>query len=114
VYWAGGSVDAAEVADDLAVFGIGAEQAQQIQTDAQPREFAVFEENWPVVETFLRAQTQWRVAPMGGLIGLDYTAVRWLMELHPPADPAAHLEDLQVMELAALRTLRDKEAKHGT
>ena len=103
------------MAEDLAVFGIQPDQAEQIQSDARPREFEVFEENWEAVMVFLKAQTQWRVAPMGGVIGLDYSALRWLFELHPPDNPAALLADVQVMEVAALKALQPKEGKrHGT
>jgi hypothetical protein len=77
----------------------------------QPRtdDFEVWEENWPVLEMFLRCQTQWRTT-MGGVLGLDYVAVAWLLKLYEVEDPRALLEDLQVMEAAAMMTLNRKEA----
>lgn len=65
-------------------------------------EFEVWEENWPVVELFLRCQTQWRIG-MSGPVGLDYGAVAWVLKL--TAEEASHrslLEDLQIMEGAVL------------
>jgi hypothetical protein len=64
----------------------------------------VLEENWPAVEVFLRVQTQWRVG-MNGPIGLDYGAVQWVLRLYEVNDPRAALEDLQIMEAAALAAI---------
>lgn len=74
-----------------------------------PDEFEVFEENWPVLELFLRVQTQWRTS-MNGLLGLDYTAVAWVLKL--TAEEANHralLEDLQIMEGAVLAYIAKQE-----
>ena len=79
---------------DAAALGI-------VMPEQPPEDFEVFEENWPVVEMFLRLQTQWRTT-MNGLLGLDYGAVAWLLRLYEVEDPRALLEDLQVMEAAAL------------
>lgn len=72
-------------------------------------DFEVWEENWPVLEMFLRCQTQWRTT-MSGLLGLDYTAVAWLLRLYEVEDQRALLEDLQVMEGAAMMALNKREA----
>ena len=69
----------------------------------------MWEENWPVVEMFLRCQTQWRTT-MNGLLGLDYGAVAWLLRLYEVEDPRALLEDLQVMEAAALITINSRSS----
>ena len=77
----------------------------------QSEEFSLWPENWPVFEMFLRLQTQWRVAAgLGGLmfVGLDYAAARWLFEVHDVADPAAMLDDLAVIERAALAALNER------
>lgn len=58
---------------------------------------------------FLRLQTQWRVG-MNGPIGLDYLAVKWLFRLYSVKEPASLLEDLQVMEAAALSAMAKREA----
>ena len=71
--------------------------------------FEVWEENWPVLDMFLRCQTQWRTT-MNGLLGLDYGAVAWLLRLYEVEDPRALLEDLQVMEAAALITINSRSS----
>ena len=69
----------------------------------------VWEENWPVLEMFLRVQTQWRTT-MNGVLGLDYGAVAWLFRLYEVEDPRALLEDLQVMEGAAMMVLNSRSS----
>lgn len=64
-------------------------------------------ENWQAVCLFGRLLTQWRVA-FSGPTGLDYCAAYPLMDrlnLSAP-DWDAMLDDLQVMELEALATIR--------
>jgi Phage related hypothetical protein (DUF1799) len=68
----------------------------------------VFEENWAVVAMFLRLQTQWRTS-MSGVLGLDYVAVEWMLRLYEVEDQRSMLEDLQVMEGAALTLINKKE-----
>jgi hypothetical protein len=76
----------------------------------QPREdFEVWEENWPVVEMFLRVQTQWRTT-MNGVLGLDYGALAWLFMMYEVKDQRALLEDLQVMEAAAMVTINSRSS----
>jgi hypothetical protein len=76
----------------------------------QPHEdFEVWEENWPVVEMFLRVQTQWRTT-MNGVLGLDYGAVAWLFMMYEVNDQRALLEDLQVMEAAAMVTINGRSS----
>ena len=77
----------------------------------QPRtdDFEVWEENWPVLEMFLRCQTQWRTT-MSGVLGLDYGAVAWVLKLYEVEDQRALLEDLQVMEAAAMVTINSRSS----
>ena len=87
---------------DAAAFGIALPE--------QPvNDFEVWEENWPVVEMFLRVQTQWRTT-MSGILGLDYAAVAWLLKLYEVEGPRALLEDLQIMEAAAMMALNSRGA----
>jgi hypothetical protein len=58
---------------------------------------------------FLRLQTQWRTS-MSGVVGLDYSAVQWLLRLYEVEDQRSMLEDLQVMEGAALVKINKQEA----
>ena len=56
---------------------------------------------------FLRCQTQWRVG-MSGIIGFDYTSVIEMIKLYSK-DSIAMLENIQIIEAAALQALnRDK------
>ena len=57
---------------------------------------------------FLRLQTQWRTS-MSGVLGLDYVAVEWMLRLYEVVDQRSMLEDLQVMEGAALTLINKKE-----
>lgn len=67
----------------------------------------VWEENWPAVEMFLRVQTQWRTT-MNGILGLDYGALAWLFKMYAVEDPRSLLEDLQVMEAAAMVAINSR------
>jgi len=80
------------------------EAIAEIQNRKQSKVFEVLEENWPALELFLRCQTQWRTT-MNGVLGLDYVAVAWLFRLYAVKDKRAMLEDLQIMEAAAMATL---------
>ena len=57
---------------------------------------------------FLRCQTQWRVG-MSGIIGLDYTSVIEMIKLYLVEDTVAMLENLQIMEAAALQALNKEK-----
>ena len=57
---------------------------------------------------FLRCQTQWRVG-MSGIIGLDYTSVIEMIKLYLVEDTVAMLENLQIMEAAALQVINKEK-----
>ena len=57
---------------------------------------------------FLRCQTQWRVG-ISGIIGLDYTSVIEMIKLYLVEDTVAMLENLQIMEAAALQALNKEK-----
>lgn len=64
-------------------------------------EAVIWPDDQPVAEVFAASATQWRIGPLGP-VGLDYTAVRWIMQLHSVNATRELLEDLQVMERAAI------------
>lgn len=67
----------------------------------------MWEENWGAVMMFLRLQTQWSVT-MGGYVGLKYEVLLGaggLMSLYDVDNPRELLEEIQVMEAAALSEL---------
>ena len=70
----------------------------------EPEVFEVWPENWNTVVMWCRVQTQWRTSA-GGAIGLDYSVLAWLFKMYAVDDPRALLEDLQVMEGAALAAM---------
>jgi len=60
---------------------------------------------------FLRMQTQWTVT-MGGYVGLKYEVLlgaSGLMSLYDVSNPREMLEELQVMEAAALSELNKSD-----
>ncbi len=85
------------------MFGIAPDQ------DESSDDFEVFEENWPAVELFLRAQTQWRTS-VGGVTGLDYAGVVALTKIYSVDNLPDVFLDLQVMEATAMVIL-NKEKK---
>lgn len=100
-HWAGGGV-VDQSGDDAAAFGL--ELPEQPASD----DFEVWPENWDAVVMFLRISTQWRTS-MGGPIGLDYGALEWLFRLYEVKEPRSLLEDLQVMEGAALTAMAKED-----
>ena len=56
---------------------------------------------------FLKVQTQWRVG-MGGIIGLDYTSVIEMIKIYSK-DSIAMLENIQIIEAAALQVLNKEK-----
>ena len=73
----------------------------------EPEHYEVEPEAWPALQLFLMVQTQWRTGP-SGMIGLDYGAVRWVMELQGVAEPLAVLDDLQVIEARVIEIVNDR------
>lgn len=90
-----------QTADDAAAFGIDLE----IEPDSD--DFEVEPEAWPAVQMFLRCQTQWRTGA-NGLIGLDYGALEWAFRLYETDDPAAMLEDIQIIEAEVLTIMHER------
>lgn len=78
---------------------------------AQDQTVHVWPENWPVWLLFCRASTQWRTGATGACIGLDYSSVFALLDRQftDPADWQAAFDDLQHIERAALRAMREDQ-----
>lgn len=71
-------------------------------------DFEVWEDNMEAVTMFLRLQSQWIVS-MGGLVGLNYQSVQFLFKIYGITNEKQLLEDIQVMEFAALAVLNKKD-----
>ena len=96
-----GSTVIDKTAEDDAVLGIKTEKKEV------DNNFYVLQDNWEYLEMFLRCHTQWRVG-MSGIIGLDYTSVIEMIKLYNK-DSIAMLENIQIIEAAALQALnKDK------
>jgi hypothetical protein len=70
-------------------------------------DFEVWPESWTPFQVFSEVSTQWRMGP-GGPTGLDYGAVRWVMELLKVRKQREVLCAVQVLESSALRTMTKK------
>lgn len=57
---------------------------------------------------FARLETQWRT-DQGFYTGLDYSAVSVLMDMMQVSDKVSMLDDIRVMEAAALTILNKRE-----
>ncbi|WP_268249108.1 DUF1799 domain-containing protein [Salinicola rhizosphaerae] len=77
------------------------------QDESSTDEFEVLPENWVALELFLDCSTQWRQAPMGGLTGLDYSAVYVVMQIHavPPDEGRDRLQQIRLLERGALNEM---------
>lgn len=72
------------------------------------QDFEVIPSAWPAVCLFLKVQTQWRIST-GAIVGLDYSAVRWIFELFEVDKPRQLLDDLQIIEATVIETLNQRE-----
>lgn len=68
----------------------------------------VWPENRQALEVFLALQTQWRTGALGGVLGLDYTALEAVLRMMQVTDQPTMFEDMQIMERAALEELSKK------
>lgn len=78
-----------------------------LDEERKPDHFEVWDDNWDIVMMFMRLQTQWNVT-MGGYVGLQYEALRWLCDLYSVEDQRTMLEGIQIMEAAALEALNER------
>ncbi|WP_072017695.1 DUF1799 domain-containing protein [Erwinia typographi] len=72
--------------------------------DIDVTEIDVWPDVWPAFQVFQAMYTQWRTG-MGGVTGLDYNILPWLMKVHGISDEASALHDIRVMEASALRVI---------
>ena len=85
---------------DFAAFGFAVEDADMPEPEAP---FEIWSDCWISFTTFLRCETQWRIASgMSGFIwlGLDYTAVDVVLRRYKVDE--AVFDDLRLMEAEAL------------
>jgi len=91
-----------ETAKDAAIFEIEPPPSKAaVNYEVEP-------DAWAAVRVFLKVQTQWRT-DSGTLIGLDYSAVRWVFDLLQIADPAEVLSDLQIIEATVVGAINKRK-----
>jgi hypothetical protein len=96
----GGGADDTDAA--LAAMGLKREGAAD--------EPGVWPEHVQAVEVFAALLTQWRMGPMGGVVGLDYSAIPPTLELMgvAPDNRRELFEQLRVMENEAVKVINEK------
>ena len=69
---------------------------------------SIWPENWQAVQVFVTLSTQWRLAPSGHLLGLDYAAIPPVLSMSgvPRAQWPELFGCLRTMEGAALDALK--------
>lgn len=67
-------------------------------------DFEIWPENWMPFLVFSEVSTQWRVGA-GGATGLDYVAVKWVMDLMNIKKKYEVLRAIRTMESSALKTM---------
>ena len=106
VYWAsGGKRIEDHTQDDAKALGIVLPPSAP--KDEDNGDFEVWDDNWDVLEMFLRMQTQWTTS-MSGYVGLKYEILLCsggLFDLYNVDNRREMLEDLRLMEAAALSEL---------
>ena len=71
--------------------------------------FEIWPENAEALALFLACGTQWRMGPLGGVLGLDYQGVQAALRMMKVKDIQTMFEDLRMMERAALEVLNRKD-----
>lgn len=95
--------------DDAKAFGLELPKEKEEKKD---KNFEVYEDNWDAVMIFCNMQTQWSTS-FGGFVGLRYEVLLMqggMFDLYNITDRRKILEELQIMEAAALKEL-NKEKK---
>lgn len=107
---------------ELEKLGVGAEEAAAWLAEQDPEEEAeegpdtakplvIWPENWPVLQLFMRLQTQWRFSGEGKLQGLRYDAAEIVMRQLRMKKRRRLFDQLQEMEREALEAW-DEQQRH--
>jgi hypothetical protein len=96
---------------ELAQWGMTrADVAADIDAELGDEDVNVFPECWPAVLVFAALRTQWRMG-FASATGLDYAAIPVVMDFYGVEAGARRqmFDDIRVMEVAALETIRGDE-----
>lgn len=89
----------------MASFGIDVDALVTEETS-----FLVYEENWQALMLFISLSTQWRFAGMGSYSGLDYNAVKMVIDITPDIDDVYKtFTEIQILERAALKVFGERD-----
>jgi len=86
------------------------EAITDLQSKKDPENCEIWEENWEVVQMFMRMQTQWNIGT-GGAVGLNYPSLEWLCKLYAVTDPVALFEGIRIMEATTLICFQEQRSK---
>jgi len=100
-WFARGGHDKSDAHEDLKAFGL------LVESSDEPESFDLYEENVDAVDAFLAASTQWKFNAAGQAIGLDYQGVQSLLSLYEIENKKQVFLDMQIMERAVLRELKN-------
>ncbi len=71
-------------------------------------------QNWPALQIFLAAGSQWRLGPAGGFVGLDYQGVEVAIQrLGLEASPEAW-RGMQVIEATVCEEMNAAQQRSGS
>lgn len=87
--------------DDLEYYGFTADQ---------PDTFYLDHENLEAWQVFTACATQWRLLPMGGIQGLDYTGLQSVLAMRGVESTRETFEKVQLIEQGALAQMKDNAA----
>ena len=99
------------MSEDAKIFGIKLPEKPEVDTE-ENGQCIVWEENWETVLMFLRMQTQWSMS-FGGVVGLKYEVLLsagGLFDIYNVENRREMLEDLKIMESAALTEMNKKDS----
>lgn len=81
----------------------------QAEHNQQAKKVIIWLDNIPAFQLFQQLTTQWRIAPMGGIIGLDYSAIIPTIKLLVKKKKRASLFlDIQEIELGYLAGIKKR------
>ena len=110
LYWLrGGKEIIDQTQEDAKAFGL---ELPNEKKDKKDKNFEILDDNWDAVMIFCNMQTQWQTS-MAGYVGLKYEVLLMqggMFDLYNITDRRKILEELQIMEAAALKEL-NKEKK---
>lgn len=76
--------------------------------DDDQNAFGLWPENNHSLKCFLLVRRQWRIGPLGGVLGLDYLGVKAVLSMRKIKIDTELLDDLEVMEGGAMVVLNAK------